>query len=338
VRYQLRSTRLVLAVLGSAAALAAGALPEHGSAATHQLAVPDRANIATPLPQGVTRLVPARFLRAPAGRWWDAGGPPRATKASVSVSAAYAGSDETAVRWTEFLAELVHGDELDGLTLYLATPPEVADICQSFDALGCYAPGSTEIVSIGEVSDGIRPEAVVTHEYGHYIASHRDNAPWDALDWGTKRWATVLNVCARAKESKLFPGAEDSRYFLNPGEGFAETYRFLNGQPTGNVGLDWPIVDRVFYPNARSLEAVRRDVLQPWTKPATVRLTGRLGADGRKLLKVPTPLDGKLDLDVSGASVGGSGLSHRQVCGLRRMPVELVGNPRATFVLNVTRP
>jgi hypothetical protein len=125
---------------------------------------------------------------------------------------------------------------------------------------------------------------------------------------------------------------------LNPGEGFAESYRFLNGEPTGTVGMDWPIVDRIFYPNARALQAVRLDVLKPWASPTTTRLTGRLDAKGRAKLTVSTPLDGNLELTAQGATIGGSARAHRLVCGERKAPVQLAGKPRSAFVLNVTRP
>jgi hypothetical protein len=315
------------------AALLLGAAPGAGTAASREPAIPDRANISTPLPPHATRISSARFLDEPSDGSWRLF---RAGAISVAVSASYSSPETTAQHWGEFLAHLIHGEELDRLTLYLGTPDDVNEICGF--ALGCYAPGWQRIVAVGESTDGIRPEAVVTHEYGHYIAANRENPPWDGLDWGTKRWATVLDVCARTRAHKVFPGAEDTRYFLNPGEGFAEAYRFLNGQPTGEVGMDWPIVDRLFFPNAAALEAVRRDVLQPWTHPTTVRLTGRLDTRGRARITVSTPLDGNLGLEAVGATVGGATTAHRQVCGTRRTPVELTGKPRSAFVLNVTRP
>jgi hypothetical protein len=327
----LAKSRFAVAFLAAAAALA---LSGPGAAAPRRAAVvPERANIATPLPAHATRVVSARFLDAPPEGSWRLF---RAGSVSVAVSSSYTSPEVTALHWGDFLDQLVHGDELDGLTLYLGTPEDVNAICGM--ALGCYAPGWDRIVAVGEVADGIRPEAVVTHEYGHYVAANRQNPPWDALDWGTKRWATALNVCARARTHKMFPGAEDSRYFLNPGEGFAETYRFLNGQPTGDLGMDWPIVAKLFYPSARTLQAARLDVLRPWEHPTAVRLTGRLDANGRARVLVSTPLDGNLELAPSGATVDGAPTAHREVCGTRRTPVQLTGKPGSAFVLNVTRP
>lgn len=193
MRYSFSTSRFAVAFAVAAAALALGAFAETGTAAPRALAVPDRANVSTPLPPNATKIVAARFLEdAPAGSWRFF----KAGAISVAVSSSYASPEATALHWGDFLAQLVHGDELENLTLYLGTPDDVTDICGF--ALGCYAPGWSRIVAVGESTEGVRPEAVVTHEYGHYIAANRKNPPWDALDWGTKRWATVANVCARA--------------------------------------------------------------------------------------------------------------------------------------------
>jgi len=89
---------------------------------------------------------------------------------TIYVSDSYAPDDALTRRWARFLGGLVHGPELSGLTLYLAPPSEVARDCPG-EAFGCYAPGSGQIEAIGDPSAGIPPEAVVAHEYGHYIAS-----------------------------------------------------------------------------------------------------------------------------------------------------------------------
>src|SRR5438034_7045369 len=81
-----------------------------------------------------------------------------------------------------------------------------------------------------ELPDGTSKETVLVHELGHNVAANRDNAPWSAVDWGTKRWATYMNVCARHDAGTAFPGDEADHYLLNPGEAFAETYRLLNFQ------------------------------------------------------------------------------------------------------------
>jgi hypothetical protein len=256
-----------------------------------------------------------------------------ATAVGVRVSPSYVDAEEAAQRWGEFLLRLIHGEELDGVTLYLGTASEVAVIC-GLDASGCYGSEESDIVSVGDESTGVRPEAIVAHEYGHFIAAHRDNAPWKALDWGTKRWASLIGVCAGVRAKQLFPANQVWRYALNPGEGFAEAYRVLNQQPVVGAAMDWPIVHRRFYPNAAALEAIRRDVSAPWTTPSEVRLQGRLGPNGRARVTIATPLDGTLELRVQGASAP----ARRLVCGARKTPVSLVGRPGARFVVTATRP
>ena len=48
------------------------------------------------------------------------------------------------------------------------------------------------------VESGHAPEYVLAHEYGHHIAAWRSNAPWEAVDWGPKHWASAMRACARS--------------------------------------------------------------------------------------------------------------------------------------------
>ena len=95
--------------------------------------------------------------------------------------------------------------------------------------------------------DGVDPKMIATHEYGHHVAFNRVNPPWQAVDWGTKRWASYANVCTRTAAGSAYPGDEDGHYLQNPGEAFAETYRLLNESEAGATNFIWPIVDRSFF-------------------------------------------------------------------------------------------
>ena len=112
----------------------------------------------------------------------------------VRVSDALPAETATPEGWAEFLAGLIHGTELSQLTTYVVTFDEMQDVCGT-QALGCYA--RNQLVVPGETAFDTSPEEIARHEYGHHIANHRSNSPWDALDWGPKRWASVANVCAR---------------------------------------------------------------------------------------------------------------------------------------------
>src|SRR5439155_24542812 len=102
---------------------------------------------------------------------------------------------------------------------------EVTSICSS-DADACYDPQSETIVLPGEPPPDATPvEELAAHEYGHHVANNRDNPPWDAETWGPKRWASYEGVCPRVRNGTAFPGDEGANYDLNPGEGFAESYR-----------------------------------------------------------------------------------------------------------------
>jgi hypothetical protein len=218
-------------------------------------------------------------------------------RVTVFVSDSYSSGVNDVQQWADFIAGLIHGSELGLLTAYIATPDEVGELCYGDDVLGCYQ--TNELVAIGEPVDGISSQEVVRHEYGHHVAANRVNAPWPAINWGTKRWGSLANVCARAAGGTAFPGDEGSKYTLNPGEAFAETYRVLNDVRGFGAAVDWTLVDSSFLPNADALQAVEQDVLQPWTGPTATVVHGRFKRAGTAwTMSLPLPLDGSLSVEL----------------------------------------
>ncbi len=198
-------------------------------------------------------------------------------------------------RWVAFLGNLPHGRELSRLTVYFTSPDGVGLTCGA-DAYACYSADDQSIVTAGDdVEGGPTADDLLAHEYGHHVAANRSNAPWVAADWGTKRWASYENVCAREREGSAYPGSESDHYTLNPGEAFAETYRAL-ADHLRSLPFTWGLADPTFEPDANALALVRRDVLDPWA-PSTVTRQGSLPAIGRtKQLVVATPRDGTVVL------------------------------------------
>jgi hypothetical protein len=300
----------------------------------------------------------ARRLRA--ASWWGRTYTTSTGEAvTVSVSDSYPLDDSFGQGWAETFAGLLHGSELQLLHVYVGTPKEVQSECGSPYALGCY--GSNQLVVIGEPTSGVDPKTVAMHEYGHHLAFNRLNTPWSAVDWGTKRWASYANVCARTVARTAFPGDEDVHYSQNPGEAFAETYRLLNESKSGATAFTWPIADSTFYPDAAALQAVEQDVLEPWTTPTSRSLRVRF-AKGKRAwtLRLATPLDGQLDVKVTlpagalddvslvgdGHVLGQglwSGLHEKtlgyQICGRRSLLLRVVrkGAPQS-FAVRVTQP
>ena len=218
---------------------------------------------------------------------------------TVFVSDTYGTAANGVQEWADFIAGLIHGSELSLLTAYIATPDEIRSLCNAVDVLGCY--GASRLVAAGEPVNGVNPQEVVRHEYGHHVAANRLNPPWQSIDWGTKRWATQANVCSRAGAGSAFPGDEGSRYTLNPGEAFAETYRVLNDVRGFGAAIDWQLVDASFLPNTDALQAVEQDVFRPWTGPTATVVHGRFRETGGGIwtMQLPTPLDGSLSVDLS---------------------------------------
>ncbi len=346
---------LVLLALATSTGSAAGA-------AKARLEAPTLAGLGYSAAFGRTSTLAAAGMRKLAASSWSGGrfsvGSGEAV--TVYVSAAYGEDDAKAREWANWFASLPHGSELSVLTAYFAPLAEVESICGAADVLGCYY--GQKLVSVGDSSTGVPPASVAAHEYGHHVANNRLNSPWPAIDWGTKRWATYVGVCARVKAGTAFPGDEGMNYPLNPGEAFAESYRVLVETNGTAQGYDWPIIDPSFRPNPESLAAIREDVVHPWTGSTTTLLRGRfLRGSRRWSAMAATPLDGDLRIGLTAAG-GGNGVAllssdgqtllgagswdssggksaEYQVCGARSVKVRVTrGGAAARFSLRVTVP
>jgi hypothetical protein len=291
----LRSLPLLVALAAAAVAAAPPA-----NAAPARLDEPNTADIA--VSSGAVRYgtVNARALTQavlPGTYWGGAYTASTGERVTIYASTNYPEDASTGQRWANFFASLLHGPELSSLTSYMLTPNQVSRIC-GFDALACY--GDATLVIPGEDLEEISVEALIAHEYGHHVAANRRDDPWPAVDWGTKRWSSYEQVCAKAKSGDLVPGAEDATdYDRNPGEGFAETYRVLNERRLGIPETPWQIVSQIMYPDATALSLLQQDVVSPWNGPTTSTRTGSVSAKTKtKSFTTATPLDGKLSVSV----------------------------------------
>ncbi len=201
-------------------------------------------------------------------------------------------------RIASFLGTLIHGSEMELLTVQLDTPSQIELDC-GYGAQACYYGTENKIVINGNdtpASDGASREYVLAHEYGHHIARHRESPPPfpPAIDWGTARWSSHENVCRRARGGALFAGDEGVHYFRDPGEAFAESFARLRF-PESSVPWRWL---RVLEPDAESLQAIREDTLDPWLGRTVLGLRGRVPPQqgGVVLRAFRTPLDGTVSL------------------------------------------
>src|SRR3954468_6874810 len=198
---------------------------------------------------------------------------PDGTTVQVSFDAAYREDPAVAQTYVDYLGGLPHGAELSKLKLLLAPPSAVTEECGGVEGvLACYDGRTHEMIVPGEptsTDSGVSTAYVITHEYGHHIASYRDNPPFKALDWGPKYWSSYKLICNYVLDGRLAPGAEATFYRATPGEGWAETYARLTypEQP-------WTF-SSLLKPDEAALAAARKDVLTPWTAPVSQDYVGR---------------------------------------------------------------
>jgi hypothetical protein len=100
---------------------------------------------------------------APVGFWGGEYTTRTNERVRIFSSPAYTVDQAANQRWAEFVARLVHGSELQSVTVYLAMPSEVSVLCGGNpDVRGCYSSG--RIIGLGEDTPDATAEAVLAHE------------------------------------------------------------------------------------------------------------------------------------------------------------------------------
>jgi hypothetical protein len=263
-----------------------------------------------------------------------------------------------AQQWADFFASLLHGPELASLDAYLLSASEVQRECGP-GALACY--GRNRIIAPAEdPSFDVSAQSVVAHEYGHHVAAHRLDTPWDAIDYGTKRWASYEKVCSKTRKGLYYPGDEtEEHYFYNPGEGFAEAYRVLNERRLSLDEAPWDIVTNELFPDDNALALIEQDVSTPWTKNTALTRTGSVSTSAKsRSFAVPTPLDGRFSVRLSSSAkatfrldilsptatrlaqaTGRNASASTTVCGQRALKIRVTDVSGAgAFRLTISRP
>jgi hypothetical protein len=275
------------------------------------------------------------------------------TYVQIQVSDSYPVDQALPQDWATYLGTLVHGRELAHLTLNLVPLSSVQSLCGA-QALACYDPQRQEIFASPEDQLNSPPaKEIVTHEYGHHLANNSSDAPWQALDYGTKRWSSYENICAKAAAGTASPGDEGSNYFQNSGEAFAESYRVLNLQKQGQTNISWEIVAQSFFPDATALALLEQDITTPWAGPTASTLHGSFGSGVVRTFKVQTQLDGAFSAHLisptkakmrlalyNGSTLVQSGTNIRyEICGQRTLTLKVERlSGGGTFTVNVSKP
>jgi hypothetical protein len=258
-----------------------------------------------------------RFASLPPGAWGGTYTAKSGAQVTVHASKEYPVDESVNQAAADFVDSLVHGKEISTVSIYFAPPGEVGILCNSQEVDGCYFPGTSDIIAVGEDTPWSTVEEVVTHEYGHHVANNRLNDPWPAIAYGTKRWSTYERVCQKEAAGAAFPGDEGEHYLQNPGESFAESFLHLNEAKLGLPETPWGY-DPLFAPDAGALAAIEHDVLKPWKQTALKYRSGRFSRRGQqRSFTFKTPLDGVFAAELRGPR--GSTLTVKGAANVKRL-------------------
>ncbi len=278
------------------------------------------------------------------------------TSIHIVVSDTYPVDQTLPQSWATYLGSIPHGPELSRLTLSLM-PLSVLESNQycGDQSLACYFPNTETIYAAPDDQlDEPPAKEIVTHEYGHHIAENRLDAPWSAEDYGTKRWSSYEQICARSAAGTASPGDEGANYNQNPGEAFAESYRVLALTAIGQTPSSWEIVSNSFYPDATALQLLQEDITSPWTGPTVRHIHGSFGYGTTRTIRVETQLDGsfvarlhapskarfRLELyDKSTLLARGRTNVRLEICGQRSLTLKVQRlSGKGAFTVDVSRP
>lgn len=205
-------------------------------------------------------------LRA-GGRYAGAGG-------EFEISSGHYGAAEVeSVAAT--LRSLDHGPEMATLSVYVATPEEIAQACGG-TVVACYLAATREMVvsGIDRAVAGVPRDFAIAHEYGHHIANSQLGDAYPAIDAGTIRWATYERVCQLTRRGRLFPGNQGPHYWQDPEEAFAQSYAHLNWP---RAGVSWQYTP-LLQPSAAALAKIHADIERPWSGPVETTWSGTVTA------------------------------------------------------------
>jgi hypothetical protein len=332
-------------LLVAAAALAGGrASPAADRPAVKRLSVFGLGQGTGHVRSRVVQRNPRRFDSLPPGAWGGVYTARSGAHVTVYSSGEYPVDPAANQAAADFVDSLVHGSEISAVKIYFAPPAEVGILCYSKEVDGCYFPATGDIITTGEDTPWSTVEEVVSHEYGHHVATNRLNDPWPAVSFGTKRWATYEGICQKEAAGVAFPGDEGDHYFQNPGESFAESFMHLNEQKLGLPEPSWGY-DPMFAPDAAALAAIEQDVLKPWKQTALKHFSGRFTRRGQqKTFTFKTPLDGVFAAELHGPRGSSlrlsgptqvkrysAGLAAGLVCGQRTVTARLSAGGAGRF-------
>ena len=219
---------------------------------------------------------------------------PDGYQVAVEASPSYAPDPAADQKLVDFLDSRVHGPELGDLSVYVGTPAEIVDLCGGDPSVvACYAIDEQRMYVPGESVTASR-SSTRSRTSTAIIASWRSNSPCGRARLGREALGERRPGLHLGAPRDVSPGNQGSHYWDDPGEDFADSYAHLHYPQA-----PWDY-NRLMRPTAKTLAALREDVLHPWSEPRSRTFRGRLGAHNtRKKLHIRLSLDGDVELHLT---------------------------------------
>lgn len=181
-------------------------------------------------------------------------------------------------KYAEILAEAIHGDEINDVTIRVVSRAAIARECHPL-ALACYGalPRERPLILVPAIS-AERVRSTLIHEYGHHIDqayAHRVSAG-GRLD-GTARWWSARRIAPRLGRGQV-AWSYARGWERSIAEIFAEDYAVANLGAQAEFDIPW-----LGEPRGPIRNALRRDIEDPiglsrrnvgvaWLRPGSERV------------------------------------------------------------------
>ena len=112
--------------------------------------------------------------------------------------------------------------------------------------------------------DDLGRSVVVAHEYGHHFAANNNNSPWEAVDYGTKRWASYMGICKARRRPRCTRAPRTATTAQSRARASRSRFAFSTSAPRACPRAPGTSSRPSSTRTRRALAGLQQDVATPW--------------------------------------------------------------------------